>query len=615
MNYQSSNHLPDKITLGEYLLHRLKQLNVNTLFGLPGEFNMPLLDKISHIKDMKWVGNTNELNAAYAADGYSRLKRMACLMTTFGVGELSVLGGIAGSFAEHVGLIHVVGMPPTSVRTKQLLVHHTLGNRDYNVFYRMANDISCYSTLIEDKEFCYRDVDKCIEMAYLNQRPTYLGVPVNFVNILVDSAKLNKPLKLKNSKRNMTLEDEISNSILKKLYATENPVIIVDGCIIRHGLTEETEKFIKLTNFPTYVTPMGKGAVDETLPNFNGVFIGSLSSPSVREVVDFADFVIVFGCLSSNFSTSSFHLNYKAKNKVLIFDNYVKIKNAIFPDIYMEYIITRLNTTIDVTKVKYNQKNLQDTINLPKYDVDKDKLLKQEWVWNELSHWFKPGDIIITEIGTSSFGINRTKFPKHTQSISQSLWGASGYSIGSCLGVCKAMNELKVQNPELPHNRVILFVGDGSFQIAMQEISTIIRLNLTPYIFLLNNQGFSVDRFLHHRSNASYYDIQSWHYLNIFSVFGAVEYETRKVVTFGDLKEMVNDEAFAVGDKIRMMEIMLPTREVPKALLEKWIREKQQDDKISESPFSILTNDSEYNNWTDDGPTPKRIKTNSVTSV
>lgn len=73
-------------------------------------------------------------------------------------------------------------------------------------------------------------------------------------------------------------------------------------------------------------------------------------------------------------------------------------------------------------------------------------------------------------------------------------------------------------------------MGDGAFQLTVQELSTIVKWGLTPYIFVMNNQGYSVDRFLHHRSDASYYDIQPWNYLGLLRVFGCTNYETKKLL-------------------------------------------------------------------------------------
>ena len=83
---------------------------------------------------LQWVGNCNELNAGYAADGYARVKGISAMITTFGVGELSALNAIAGSYAEYVPVIHIVGTPSTISQANGMLLHHTLGNGDFKVF-------------------------------------------------------------------------------------------------------------------------------------------------------------------------------------------------------------------------------------------------------------------------------------------------------------------------------------------------------------------------------------------------------------------------------------------------------------------------------------------------
>jgi pyruvate decarboxylase len=71
-----------------------------------------LLDELFKLPELKWLGLCNELNAAYAADGYARIKGLpGVLVTTYAVGELSAMNGVAGAYAEHAGMIHIVGMP------------------------------------------------------------------------------------------------------------------------------------------------------------------------------------------------------------------------------------------------------------------------------------------------------------------------------------------------------------------------------------------------------------------------------------------------------------------------------------------------------------------------
>ncbi|CCH59698.1 hypothetical protein TBLA_0B08820 [Henningerozyma blattae CBS 6284] len=595
MDYTRMYSLPNDITLADYLFHRLNQFKIHTVFGLPGEFNMPLIDKLLTIPDLKWAGNANELNAAYAADGYARIKGIGCLLTTFGVGELSSINGIAGSYAEHVGVLHIIGMPPSSIQTSQLLLHHTLGNGDYTVFHRIASELACYSTVLNDTDYLTKEIDLSIVKAWTLQRPVYLGIPMNFISYPIKSNLLNKDLDFTLESNNEISQDDVIELILKNIYRCKKPVIVVDACVTRHNIEKETEELFRRTKFPVLVTPMAKGSVDESLPEFAGVFCGSISSPQVREVLDSVDLLLVIGCTLPEFTTSSFHFSYKSKHCIFIFSDYIKYRNTTFADLNIKQLIKKLLLALDVSKIKnfQLQENNNGNIYIPNIKLNPTLLLRQEWVWNQLSHWFQDGDIIITETGTTAFGINQTKFPHNARGISQSLWGSTGYSLGACLGASFALSEIRKEQQVInnitqnvfplfkdpPKHRVILFIGDGAFQLTVQELSTIIRWGLTPYIFIMNNHGYSGDRFLHHRSDAGYYDIPQWDYLGLLEVFGAKIYESKKIITVGDFEKMVNNPNFAIDSVLRMIEIVLPPMDVPQALMDKWRLEQEEEKK------------------------------------
>ena len=87
-------------------------MGIQHLFGVPGDFNLSYLEQVEADPQLEFIGNCNELNAAYAADGYARINGFSALATTYGVGDLSAINGIAGAYAENVPLIHISGIPP-----------------------------------------------------------------------------------------------------------------------------------------------------------------------------------------------------------------------------------------------------------------------------------------------------------------------------------------------------------------------------------------------------------------------------------------------------------------------------------------------------------------------
>ncbi|GMC35426.1 unnamed protein product [Saccharomyces cerevisiae] len=548
-----------EITLGKYLFERLKQVNVNTIFGLPGDFNLSLLDKIYEVDGLRWADNANELNAAYAADGYARIKGLSVLVTTFGVGELSALNGIAGSYAEHVGVLHVVGVPSISAQAKQLLLHHTLGNGDFTVFHRMSDNISETTSMITDIATAPSEIDRLIRTTFITQRPSYLGLPANLVDLKVPGSLLEKPIDLSLKPNDPEAEKEVIDTVLELIQNSKNPVILSDACASRHNVKKETQKLIDLTQFPAFVTPLGKGSIDEQHPRYGGVYVGTLSKQDVKQAVESADLILSVGALLSDFNTGSFSYSYKTKNVVEFHSDYVKVKNATFPGVQMKFALQNLLKVIpDVVK---GYKSVPVPTKTPaNKGVPASTPLKQEWLWNELSKFLQEGDVIISETGTSAFGINQTIFPKDAYGISQVLWGSIGFTTGATLGAAFAAEEID------PNKRVILFIGDGSLQLTVQEISTMIRWGLKPYLFVLNNDGYTIEKLIH-GPHAEYNEIQTWDHLALLPAFGAKKYENHKIATTGEWDALTTDSEFQKNSVIRLIELKLPVFDAPESLI------------------------------------------------
>lgn len=614
-----------EITLAEYLFQRLNQVGCNTVFGLPGDFNLKLIDKIGNVPNMKWCGNANELNASYAADGYARIRKIGVICTTFGVGEMSSLNGIAGSFAEHVGVLHVVGTPTISTQLKKLLVHHTLGNGDFNVFHRIYSEITSYHVMLQDIDLAPLEIDKCIVSCILNQKPCYLGFPANLSDITVPKNLLNIPLNFSSpiSINKIETERDIIQSIISLIMSSKNPIILADGTCNRHdNIFKSIHDLIRLTKFPVFVTPMGKGSIDEQYPRFGGVYVGSMSSPEVKEFVENSDLILAIGSILSDFSTSSFHYSYKTKNVVEFHIDYVKIKNARFPDLNVKSILSKLlsslNTLIKDGKFKYNaSKKLVPQPPKSKSNLLETSVLRQEWIWDQLTNWLREGDIIIAETGTSAFGIMQTRFPNHCLGISQVLWGASGYSLGACLGALFAQRDDLEVDKLRKYKRCIVFIGDGSLQFTVQEVSTMLKWNFHPYIFVMNNHGYTIDRILHDSTvhEPTYHDVHPWNLQGLLTLFGGVvepeedqlntenqalskalngpiynpqnntikwpttpvgpNCKNYRVELVGEFSKMVNNPAFSVPDKLRLIEVILPTMDAPNNLI-RHVRTMQQ---------------------------------------
>jgi pyruvate decarboxylase len=225
--------------------------------------------------------NSNELNSAYAADGYARFRRgLGVVATTVGVGELSAINGIAGSFAEELPVLHIVGQQDTKYQEAGANVIHTLGDGRYDEFAKSAIPYTCSQLLLSKSDISLHVADAKIDQVIIDciskSRPAYLAIPADLVNVEISTPRLNAPLRRKEIEINADAETIAIDHIYRRFDEAfklpgDNVVVIADVSIRRHDCTTEATDFLSATNLPVYGTPLGKTVVDETSERYGGV--------------------------------------------------------------------------------------------------------------------------------------------------------------------------------------------------------------------------------------------------------------------------------------------------------------------------------------------------------
>ncbi|KAF2752124.1 pyruvate decarboxylase-like protein [Sporormia fimetaria CBS 119925] len=553
-----SQAIKNPIDIAEYLFRRLHEVGVRSVHGLPGDFNLVALDYLPKT-GLHWVGNCNELNAGYAADGYARVNGIAALLTTFGVGELSAVNAIAGAYSEFVPIVHIVGTPSTVSQKNGMLLHHTLGNGDFSVFSQMSSHISCAMSLLNNQHEAATLIDDAIRECFLKSRPVYIGLPTDMVQKKVDGDRLKTPLDLSFPPNESEREDYVVDVVLKYLQAARNPVILVDACAIRHRALGEVHELVEKSGIPTFVAPMGKGAVNETLPNFGGVYAGDGSNRGVKERVESSDLILSIGAVKSDFNTAGFTYRISQLNTIDFHSYGVKVRYSEYPGVRMNGVLKKVTSKMGKLNIQAGPKPTNEIPDMAKLS---EPTITQAWFWPRLGQWLQEGDVVITETGTANFGIWETRFPANVTAISQVLWGSIGYATGSCQGAALAAKEKGIK-------RTILFTGDGSFQLTAQEVSTMIRNKLNPIIFVICNKGYTIERCIH-GWEAGYNEIQEWKWKDLPAAFGGTPDEvlTYRVSTKKEVENLFNDKQFVSGDtkQLRFVELVMEWDDAPKAL-------------------------------------------------
>jgi len=512
-----------KQAIGTFLLRRLQEAGVRHLFGVPGDYNLELMQQLEDRGEPAWVGNCNELNASYATDAYARINGIGALIVTHGVGALSAINGIAGAYSEHVPVILICGSLPLRAIQRGDLMHHTLADREKGDFCRMFAEVTDAQARLTP-ENAVVEIDRLILRAWRRKRPVYIELPsdISYLDIEVPD----HPLTLEMTPSEEEGLNACTKMILERLNAAKAPAFLLDLDAIRFGVAGQIMALAERFQMQVATLNCAKGAVPESSPHFVGTYAGRGSSSATREAVEGSDCLLTVGYRRIE-STTGFFTDTLPASAIHLNSSSVDVTNENYQGVYIAELLRSIVESASgiVTKKQPTRPSP------PQSFVPSNDPLTQDAYWKAIQNFLRPGDVIIAEDGTSSAGFGRLTLPDDCTYISGAfVWCSIGYATAALLGAILAS----------PGRRHILLTGEGSLQMTVQEISTVMRHDLKPFIFVNQNQGYTVERAVLGK-DAKYNDIANWRYSELPNVFSRdKKADTYVVTTSNELQKVLN---------------------------------------------------------------------------
>ncbi len=534
------------MTVGEFLLRRIREAGVSHAFGVPGDYNLELLQQLEDTGTLEWIGACNELNVSYAADGYARLNGLAVLIVTNAVGALSAINGVAGSYSEHVPVICVCGSIPFRSMERGLGMHHTMADGTWDRFLgAYAQVTAAQARLTPDN--AVTEIDRLILTAWRDKLPVYLELPsdIGYLDIEVPAA----PLVLAEPPSDPERLRSCTAAIAGRLSQARSPAILVDLDADRFGAAGEVMRLAEKAQLPVAVAPTAKAVIDETFPYYLGLYNGKASQPHVREAIETSDCLLSIGYRPIDLTTGDFTGSLPA-GTIRARGHSVDIGD----DNYQAVTLTEVlrGVTGAVPHVTNRPAGRSAAAAATGAHGDGSAKLTQAAYWQAIQGYIRPGDVLIAEDGTS-YASAGLQLPPDCTFVSQVIWGSIGYSVGSLLGTLTAA----------PDRRHLLFVGDGSFQLTAQEVSTMLRHDYKPVIFLINNGGYTIERcWLGKTSRFNH--VANWAYADLPKVFRPDTTARSFVVkTIADLDKALS----APNDTLIFIESVMDPFDAPTAVI------------------------------------------------
>src|SRR5215210_3669791 len=166
------------MTIGQYLIARLRACGVEHVFGIPGDYVLGFYEQLQR-SDLKTITTCDEQGAGFAADAYARLRGLGAVCVTYCVGGLKVANTTAEAFAEKSPVVVISGAPGMKEREKNPLLHHKV--RDFDTQKRVFEQLTVASTVLEDPQTARQEIDRVLEAALRFKRPVYVELPRDII--------------------------------------------------------------------------------------------------------------------------------------------------------------------------------------------------------------------------------------------------------------------------------------------------------------------------------------------------------------------------------------------------------------------------------------------------
>jgi TPP-dependent 2-oxoacid decarboxylase len=508
-------------TIAGYLLTRLVEAGVRHVFAVPSDDNARLLDLIDADPDLEWVGSANELNAAYAADGYARMHGLAAVVTSCGLGELSAIDGIAGSFAESVPVLMIAVTPTTQTEDSEAPVHDRLLVVDGHLAGAFGT-VTCASALLS-VDNATAEIDRVLESMLADMRPGQLRLPADLIGVPAPAATsrpagrthalaaLERALADDSTTAAYETERRFTERARTMLAGSPSVVVLADQLADRHRVRRQLDRLIRSGQLLSATVAGAKSAIDETTPGFLGLYVGALSEPSVRDAVETADVVIGAGLRRADMTSGGLATTLDRDRLIDLQPDHAVAGNESFDGVSMAAALGALTDIVADRRAPTTSRVVRNAVDHDAGEHLPDAPLTQAAFWRQIGRFLRPNDVIAADGGTPYLGLLSLRLPSGVDVISQPLWSSIGYALPAIMGA-----ELGAA----PGRRGVLFIGDGSLQRTAQELGTIVRRGMAPVIFLLNTDGDSVERAIKGWT-AAYTEPARWDWSRVLGALGA----------------------------------------------------------------------------------------------
>jgi indolepyruvate decarboxylase len=516
--------------LHKVLFDELWDHGVRQIFGIPGDFVLNLYEAFEDDGRFRLVRMSHEPAVGFAADGSARMTNgLGVCCVTYGAGGLNMINSVACAYAEESPLIVISGGPGRLEKQSGQHVHHEV--KTYESQFNIYKEVTEYGAIIDNPRTAASEIRKAIDVALHCKRPVYLEIPRDMV-----FADVTVPVSFEHV--DMAIDDaaveEAAREIIGQLNAATSPVLIVGVEVHRFQLRDQIMRLAAQLNVPVASSFLGRGVFPTRHRQFIGTYLGVVSPPALRQIVEKSDCLLLLGELISDVSLGVSADCLRESNLIICAGREVFIRHHRYQNTPLERLIDRLLRAPDLHPKMQVVRALGTDLSPEVLDpYQDDEPIKVRHVIRVLNRFLEehPEVPVVSDMGDCLFA---SVDIRANECVAPAYYGTTGFAIPAALGV-------QISSGRRP----LVLVGDGAFQMTGSEISHAPEYECNPIVVLFNNNRWEMlQAFV---PDAQYNNTVEWPFARLAEIWGGRGFTARTPRRFRDvLAEAFEEKRFTL---------------------------------------------------------------------
>lgn len=519
------------MTLAEALLAALRHHGAREIFGIPGDFALPLFMAIERSGILPLYTLSHEPAVGFAADAAARIGGgIAVAAVTYGAGALNIVNAIAGAYAERSPVVVLSGAPSRAERTGRLLVHHQVQTVESQ--FRVFQEITCAQAVLDDPANAGNRIARVLRRCKERSLPGYIEIPRDMTEAECHAVPALPP-----TPHEGEIVASCAEEVLALLAGAHAPVLMVGVEVRRHGLEAKVSVLSRRLDVPVVTSFMGRGLLADADSPVLGTYLGLAGDRHITELVEGADALLLLGVIVSdtNFGVSSRQIDLR--KAIHAFDHQVRVGYHIYEHVPLTAFVDAMLAR--VPPARKTAISPRHSASYPGHLVADDTPVHPSDIAcavNDLMRAHGPLPIA-SDVGDCLFTAMDID---HTHLVAPGYFAGMGFGVPAGLGIQATTSR-----------RPLVLVGDGAFQMTGWELGNCRRYGWDPIVLVLNNMGWGMLRAF--EPEASFNDLGDWHFADVAPSLGGIGSRVR---TRAELQRAL-DQAYASPGRFQLIEIML----------------------------------------------------------